>query len=93
MALLIRIRSDRPLIETFRRPRREPDELVDDRRPRTLRHVYRMALEIGWPVEVAASWAAWSVGLPPTSEHGFRPWTIAQIEALIFLRSTRDRWR
>jgi hypothetical protein len=93
VTILVRIPADRPLLAAplaVQSAPAEPDELLDV--DHDLMHAYRLGLALGWGDSFAVSWAAWAIGLPPTSETGFRAWSLRELRHLRFLRETRERW-
>ena len=62
--------------------------------PQTPRAVYHWARRHDWTEAEAAGWAAWTAGLAIVDgEHPMGSWTLREVEHLIFLRATAERWR
>lgn len=68
----------------------EPWPAFCDRSPRS---IYRWALIRGWSIGEAANLAAWCWGIPLSFELSpLKPWTLATVQDMLFLRSMRARW-
>lgn len=90
MTPVITVDPQQPLLPDPRQ-RAVPDELRDDI---TLelpspRAVYRWAIQRGWSAEQAGNWAAYCAGLLLVDGEKLlqRPWTLREVEHLVFLRA------